>query len=178
MEVFKWLKKEWPVLTGPTYSLEMRSHLFRRFRERPDTEKSGQNPLSRELPAQLKRFIINAKIGICRRRCLNNVEPPHNEAALHYGKRALVKGRNGFQTTACTTGVCGTDGFCAVNHVQKTIGLKRKRLKITGNHQKKFHRAVHTQEVTGSSPVVSTKKFLISQEIRNFSFYSLRRSLL
>jgi len=28
---------------------------------------------------------------------------------------------------------------------------------------------VHTQEVTGSSPVVSTKKFLISQEIRNFS---------
>ena len=28
---------------------------------------------------------------------------------------------------------------------------------------------LHTQEVTGSSPVVSTKKFLISQEIRNFS---------
>ncbi len=31
------------------------------------------------------------------------------------------------------------------------------------------HYAVlHTQEVTGSSPAVSTKKFLISQEIRNF----------
>ena len=30
---------------------------------------------------------------------------------------------------------------------------------------------LHTQEVTGSSPVVSTKKFLISQEIRNFSLY-------
>ena len=29
---------------------------------------------------------------------------------------------------------------------------------------------LHTQEVTGSSPVVSTKKFLISCEIRNFSF--------
>ena len=28
----------------------------------------------------------------------------------------------------------------------------------------------HTQEVTGSSPVVSTKKNLISQEIRFFSF--------
>ena len=27
---------------------------------------------------------------------------------------------------------------------------------------------LHTQEVTGSSPAVSTKKFLISQEIRNF----------
>ncbi|WP_298735005.1 hypothetical protein, partial [uncultured Subdoligranulum sp.] len=37
---------------------------------------------------------------------------------------------------------------------------------------------LHTQEVTGSSPVVSTKKFLISQEIRNFSFYSPRKSLL
>ena len=29
---------------------------------------------------------------------------------------------------------------------------------------------LHTQEVTGSSPVVSTKQFLISQEIRNCSF--------
>ena len=29
---------------------------------------------------------------------------------------------------------------------------------------------LHTQEVTGSSPVVSTKKFLILQEIRNFSY--------
>ena len=30
---------------------------------------------------------------------------------------------------------------------------------------------LHTQEVIGSSPVVSIKKFLISQEIRNFSLY-------
>ena len=66
--------------------------------------------------------------------------------------------RNGFQTTARTTGVYGTNGFCAVNHVQKIIGLERKQLKTTGNRQKKFHRAVHTQEVTGSSPVVSTIK--------------------
>ena len=28
---------------------------------------------------------------------------------------------------------------------------------------------LHTQEVTGSSPVVSAKKFLVSCEIRNFS---------
>ena len=34
------------------------------------------------------------------------------------------------------------------------------------------HYAVlHTQEVTGSSPAVSTKKFLISQEIRNFFLF-------
>jgi len=37
---------------------------------------------------------------------------------------------------------------------------------------------LHTQEVTGSSPVVSTKKFLISQEIRNFSFASGSKSFL
>ena len=30
---------------------------------------------------------------------------------------------------------------------------------------------LHTQEVTGSSPAVSTKKFLISLEIRNFFAY-------
>ena len=36
----------------------------------------------------------------------------------------------------------------------------------------------HTQEVTGSSPVVSTKKFLISSEIRNFSIYFSAKSLL
>lgn len=34
--------------------------------------------------------------------------------------------RNGFQATACTTGVCGTDGLCAGNHAQKIIGLERK----------------------------------------------------
>ena len=34
---------------------------------------------------------------------------------------------------------------------------------------------LHTQEVTGSSPVVSTKKNLISKEIRFFSFYLLRK---
>lgn len=44
------------------------------------------------------------------------------------------------------------------------------------NDPKKFFQSVHTQEVTGPSPVVSTKKFLISQEIRNFSlFYALEK---
>ena len=37
---------------------------------------------------------------------------------------------------------------------------------------------LHMQEVTGSSPVVSVKKFLISQEIRNFSFASGSKSFL
>ena len=89
MEVFKWLKKEWPVRTGPTYGLEMRSHPFRRFRERPNTEKSRQNPF----PAQLKRFIMNAKTGLCQSRYPNDEEPPQKRAALFYGKRALAKDR-------------------------------------------------------------------------------------
>ena len=38
------------------------------------------------------------------------------------------------------------------------------------------HYAVlHTQEVTGSSPAVSTKKFLISQEIRNFFLFMISK---
>ena len=41
-----------------------------------------------------------------------------------------------------------------------------------------FGKFLHTQEVTGSSPVVSTKKFLISSEIRNFSIYFSAKSLL
>ena len=39
-------------------------------------------------------------------------------------------------------------------------------------------RTIHTQKLAGSSPVVSTKKFLISQEIRNFSFASGSKSFL
>ena len=35
---------------------------------------------------------------------------------------------------------------------------------------------LHTQEVTGSSPAVSTKKFLISYEIRNFFLFILPNS--
>ena len=34
-----------------------------------------------------------------------------------------------------------------------------------------YYAVLHTQEVTGSSPAVSTKKFLISSEIRNFFAY-------
>ena len=38
------------------------------------------------------------------------------------------------------------------------------------------HYAVlHTQEVTGSSPAVSTKKFLISHEIRNFFLFMISK---
>lgn len=34
-------------------------------------------------------------------------------------------------------------------------------IKNRRKQSKKFHKAVHTQEVTGSSPVVSVEKFLI-----------------
>lgn len=91
MEVFKWLKKEWPVRTGPTYNLETRSHPFHRFRERPNMEKSRQNPLSRELPAQLKRFIMNAKTGICQRGCPHNGEPPQMRRLFIMGRELLRK---------------------------------------------------------------------------------------
>ena len=70
----------------------------------------------------------------------------------------------------------------------QTVTQMRKRPGSIGRTQWTFHRAestqkgrkalrhnafrrssyLHTQEVTGSSPAVSTKKFLISHEIRNF----------
>ena len=67
-------------------------------------------------------------------------------------------------------------------HSHKTVfcGLLRKLLQTIKNQipqsaaaqglRTVLGKILHTQEVTGSSPVVSTKKFLISYEIRNFFF--------
>ena len=102
---------------------------------------------------------------------------PHLAASKIPARNRSHSCRNGFQTTACTTGVCGTGGFCAVNHVQKIIGLERKQLKTTGNNRKMFHRAVHTQEVTGSSPVVSVEKFLIYVKSGTFLLFVSKNML-
>ena len=52
-----------------------------------------------------------------------------------------------------------------IAHRAESTQKRRKALRSNA-----FRRAsyLHTQEVTGSSPAVSTKKFLISHEIRNF----------
>ena len=62
-------------------------------------------------------------------------------------------------------------GHAGANDGQIVLNEDSSVLDRVGNGQKKFSQSVHTQEVTGSSPVVSTKKFLISQEIRNFSLF-------
>ena len=49
----------------------------------------------------------------------------------------------------------------SMKHYQNAAKNTHKRCKIQLS-------IFHTQEVTGSSPAVSTKKFLISYEIRNF----------
>ena len=59
--------------------------------------------------------------------------PPHLAGPKIPFQNRSPSCRNGLQTTACTTGVCGTDGFCAANHIQKIIGLEQKQLKTTGN---------------------------------------------
>ena len=51
--------------------------------------------------------------------------------------------------------------------INEATGRRKDNTKVNSDG----YAVLHTQEVTGSSPVVSTKKFLISQEIRNFSFY-------
>ena len=72
-------------------------------------------------------------------------------------------------TTGIATVRCGMSGHAGANGGQIVLNKDSSVLDRAGNGQKKFSQSVHTQEVTGSSPVVSTKKFLISQEIRNFS---------
>ena len=67
---------------------------------------------------------------------------------------------------------CGISGHAGAKDGQIVLNEDSSVLDRVGNGQKKFSQSVHTQEVTGSSPVVSTKKFLISQEIRNFSLFS------
>ncbi len=55
-----------------------------------------------------------------------------------------------------------------IAHRAESTQKRRKALRHNAFRRSSY---LHTQEVTGSSPVVSTKKFLISQEIRNFSLY-------
>ena len=52
-----------------------------------------------------------------------------------------------------------------IAHRSESTRKRRKALRRNAFRRSSY---LHTQEVTGSSPAVSTKKFLISQEIRNF----------
>ena len=52
-----------------------------------------------------------------------------------------------------------------IAHRAESTQKRRKALQHNAFRRSSY---LHTQEVTGSSPAVSTKKFLISQEIRNF----------
>ena len=53
----------------------------------------------------------------------------------------------------------------------KATGTKQEQLKSAVNGARKFSLGVHTQEVTDSSSVVSTRKRLISQEIGHFYYF-------
>ena len=50
-------------------------------------------------------------------------------------------------------------------------------IKNRRKQSKKFHRAVHTQEVTGSSPVVSVEKFLIYVKSGTFLLFVSKNML-
>lgn len=91
MEVCRWRKKEWPVRTGPTYGLETRSRLFHRSKERPSTEKGGQNPLQTGPPDRTKRILINKK-GLCSQARIKK-GPLHFGAALRFLRGPIAKDR-------------------------------------------------------------------------------------
>ena len=50
-------------------------------------------------------------------------------------------------------------------------------IKNRRKQSKKFHKAVHTQEVTGSSPVVSVEKFLIYVKSGTFLLFVSKNRL-
>ena len=58
-----------------------------------------------------------------------------------------------------------------VKHRYRATESEQKQLKSVINRAKKFSTGVHTQEVTDSSSVVSTRKRLISYEIRRFCYF-------
>ena len=60
-------------------------------------------------------------------------------------------------TTGKATVPCGMSGHTVVKDGQIVLNAESSVLDRVGNGQKKFSQSVHTQEVTGSSPVVSTK---------------------
>jgi hypothetical protein len=70
--------------------------------------------------------------------------------------------REAVLTTGIATVRCGMSGHAGAKDGQIVLNADSSVLDSGGNGQKKFSQFVHTQEVTGSSPVVSTKKFLIS----------------
>ena len=79
-------------------------------------------------------------------------------------------------TTESATVRCGMSGHAGANDGQIVLNKDSSVLDRVENGQKKFSQSVHTQEVTGSSPVVSTIKtpeiarFLVFLFVfRNFS---------
>ena len=60
-------------------------------------------------------------------------------------------------TTGKATVPCGMGGHAVVKDGQIVLNAELPASDSGGNGQKKFSQSVHTQEVTGSSPVVSTK---------------------
>ena len=65
--------------------------------------------------------------------------------------------REAVLTTGKATVRCGKGGHAGAKDGQIVLNEEQPVLDRVGNCQKKFSQSVHTQEVTGSSPVVSTK---------------------
>ena len=76
--------------------------------------------------------------------------------------------REAVLTTGKATVRCGMSGHAGANGGQIVLNAELPVLDSGGNGQKKFSQSVHTQEVTGSSPVVSTTK---TPEIARFPVF-------
>ena len=66
---------------------------------------------------------------------------------------------------------CGISGHAGAKDGQIVLNEDSSVLDRVGNSQKKFSQSVHTQEVTGSSPVVSTTKNPVTAMVTGFFLF-------
>ena len=97
-------------------------------------------------------------------------------ARLFFGYSVVIStpSRGLTQTVTQTRKKAG--GYRRTQWIAHRAESMQKRRKVLRSNAFRRSSYLHTQEVTGSSPAVSTKKFLISPEIRNFFAHLARNS--
>ena len=103
-------------------------------------------------------------------------EGSRQAARLFFGYSAVISAPSRSLTQTVTQTRKKTGGYRRTQWIAHRAESTQKRRKTLRHNAFRRSSYLHTQEVTGSSPAVSTKKFLISQEIRNFFLFMFSNS--
>ena len=109
--------------------------------------------------------------------CCSTGSSPRKQAArlfFNYSVVISVPSRGLTQIVTQTRKKAG--GYRRTQWIARRAESTQKRRKALRHNAFRCSSYLHTQEVTGSSPAVSTKKFLISCEIRNFFLFMFSNS--